>query len=88
MYKTIVESYEGSSSHLLGRNYESYNHFHYLEKHPPNRIYKFLTDRLTFGYEEVDGYFNLQISGPHYLMKMIDSIRYTYNHKLYMRNTK
>jgi hypothetical protein len=81
MYKNIVQTYEGSSSHLLGRCTKSYNHFLYLESHPPNRIHKFLSDRLTFGHEEVDGYFNLHITGPYYLMNMIYSIRTTYNRR-------
>ena len=88
MYKSIVKSNVGSSAHYLGRCTDSYNYFMYLESHPPKRFQKFLYEKLSFGSEVVDGYFNLHISGPSYLMNMIDSIRYTYNHKLSMRNTK
>ena len=78
MYKTIVKSHKGSSSHLLGRCSESYNHFLYLESHPPKRIQKFLSERLISDYEMVDGHFNLHLYGPSYLKNMIHSIQSKY----------
>jgi hypothetical protein len=78
MYKTIVKSNKGSSSHLLGRCSDSYDYFLYLGSQPTNRFQKFMSERLISDYEIEDGHFHLHLYGPKYLQKMIYSIQSKY----------
>ncbi len=75
MYKSIVKSMNGSSANQLGLCTESYNQFLYFETNPQKSFQKFLSEKLSFDYEEVDGYFNLHIYGPSYLKNMVESIK-------------